>query len=96
MMDAVQQTALLLSPTLFRRGRIMIAPPSVHNSCWRVFAGGLTAEVREQRELGVCSLALRGPDEKVLREGVTGNLPSALRLAVDLLHQLCEGGGAAS
>ena len=96
MMDAVQQTALLLSPTLFRRGRIMIAPPSAHSSCWRVFAGGLTAEVRERRELGVCSLTLRGPDEKILRQAVTGNLPSALRLAVELLRQFCEGGGAAS
>jgi hypothetical protein len=96
MMDTVQQTARLLAPALSRRGRIMIAPPSAHSSSWRVFGGGLTAEVRERRELGICSLVLRGPDEKTLHQGVTGNLPSALRLAVELLYQLCAGGGEAA
>lgn len=86
-MDAVQQTARLLSPALFRRGRILIAPPSQLASCWRVFGGGLTAEVTEHTSLGVCSYILRGPDGKALRQGATGDLDAALRLAVQLVHQ---------
>lgn len=91
MMDPVQQTARLLSPALLRRGRILIAPPSHHASCWRVFGGGLTAEVGEHRTVGVCTYVLRGPDGKLLRQGITGNLDSALRLAVGLVRQFCHG-----
>ena len=91
MIDAVQETARLLSPALFRRGRIMIAPPSVHNSCWRVFCRGLTAEVRILGDDGVCSYVLQGPDGKTLRQGATGSLASALRLGAELICQLYEG-----
>lgn len=92
MIDAVQQTAQLLSPTLFVRGRIMIAPPSSHCSCWRVFGGGLSAEVREYNQNdGVCSYVLKGPDGKIVRQGATNTLVSALRVATDLLCQLSEG-----
>lgn len=92
MMDAVQQTAQLLSPTLFGRGRIMIAPPSSHCSCWRIFGGGLSAEVREHnQDDGVCSYVLKGPDGKVVRQGAMNSLASALRIATDLLWQLSEG-----
>jgi hypothetical protein len=91
MMDAVQQAARLLSPALFRRGRIMVAPPSAHSSCWRVFGGGLSAEVCEHEAAVMCSFVLRGPDGKTLRQGVTGNLVSALHQATDLLCQLSEG-----
>lgn len=90
-MDAVRQTARLLSPALFRRGRIMIAPPSAHNSCWRVFGGGLTAEVRILGDDGVCSYVLQGPDGKTLRQGATSSLASALRLGADLICQLYRG-----
>ena len=89
-MDAVQQTARLLSPALFQRGRIMVAPPSEHSSCWRVFGGGLSAEVCEHEGAVVCSFVLRGPDGKTLRQGVAGNLASALHRATDLLCQLSE------
>jgi hypothetical protein len=87
MMDAVQQAARLLSPALFRRGRIMVAPPSAHNSCWRVFGGSLSAEVCEHEAGVMCSFVLRGPDGKTLRQGVAGTLASALRRATDLLCQ---------
>ena len=90
-MDAVQQTARLLSPALFRRGRIIIAPPSAHSSAWRVFGGGLSAEVCPHEGGIVCSFVLRGPDGKTLRQGVAGNLASALHQATDLLCQLFEG-----
>jgi hypothetical protein len=86
-MDAVQQTARLLSPALFRRGRILIAPPSPLATCWRVFGGGLTAEVTDHPSLGVCSYVLRGPDGKALRHGATGDLHAALRLALEVIHQ---------
>jgi hypothetical protein len=91
MMDAVQQAARLLSPALFRRGRIMVAPPSAHSSCWRVFGGGLSAEVCEHEAAVMCSFVLRGPDGKTLRQGATGNLVSALHQATDFLCQLSEG-----
>ncbi len=91
MMDAVQQAARLLSPALFRRGRIMVAPPSAHSSCWRVFGGGLSAEVCEHEAGVMCSFVLRGPDGKTLRQGVAGTLASALRRATDLLCQLYQG-----
>jgi len=90
-MDAVQQTARLLSPALFRHGRILVAPPSQHHSCWRVFGGGLTAEVDEREDTNVFCYALKGPDGKTLRQGVASSLASALRLATELLYQLCEG-----
>ncbi len=90
-MDAVQQAARLLSPTLFRQGRIMVAPPSSHTSCWRVFGGSLTAEVCEHEGAVVCSFVLRGPDGKTLRQGVAGNLAAALHRATDLLCQLYQG-----
>ena len=90
-MDAVQQTARLLSPPLFRHGRMLIAPPSQHNSCWRVFGGGLTAEVNAHDDVRVCSYALKGPDGKTLRQGVTSSLAAALRLATELLYLLCKG-----
>lgn len=90
MIDAVQQTARLLSPELYRRGRIMVAPPSAHSSCWRVFGGGLSAEVREHDAHEICSYILKGPDGKTLRQGATNSLASALRLATDLLYQLSE------
>ena len=90
-MDAVQQTARLLSPALFRHGRMLVAPPSQHNSCWRVFGGGLTAEVNAHDDVRVCSYALKGPDGKTLRQGLTSSLASALRLATELLYQFCEG-----
>ena len=87
-MDAVQQTARLLSPTLFQHGRIIIAPPSAYSSCWRVFGGGVSAEVHQQESGIVCSFVLRGPDGKILRQGATRNLASALHQATDLLCQL--------
>jgi len=90
-MDAVQQTARLLSPALFRHGRMLIAPPSQHNSCWRVFGGGLSAEVNAHDDVRVCSYALKGPDGKTLRQGVTSSLAAALRLATELLYLLCKG-----
>lgn len=90
-MDAVQQTAHLLSSALVRHGRILVAPPSQHNSCWRVFGGGLTAEVSEHQDTRVCSYALKGPNGKTLRQGVASSLASSLRLATELLYQLCEG-----
>ncbi|HKU21852.1 MAG TPA: hypothetical protein VJQ50_12615 [Terriglobales bacterium] len=89
-MDAVQQTARLLSPALFRHGRILVAPPSRHNCCWRVFGGGLTGEVIAHDDVRVCSYTLKGPDGKILRQGVTSSLASALRLATELLCQLCK------
>ncbi|HKW27589.1 MAG TPA: hypothetical protein VJN48_17515 [Terriglobales bacterium] len=91
MMDAVQQTARLLSSTLFRRGRIMIAPPSAYSTSWRVFGGGLSVEVCEHEGGGLCSFVLRGPDGKTLRQGVAADLASALPRATDLLCQLYEG-----
>lgn len=90
-MDTVQQAARLLSPALFGRGRIMVAPPSAHSSCWRIFGGGLSAEVCEHEGAVVCSFVLRGPDGKTLRQGVAGTLASALHRATDLLCQLSEG-----
>jgi|GEM_PF-2444387 hypothetical protein len=90
-MDAVQQTARLLSPALFRHGRILIAPPSQHNSGWRIFGGGLTAEVSQHPDPSVCSYAVKGPDGKIVRQGITRGLASALRLATELLYQLCKG-----
>lgn len=91
MIDAVQQTARLLSPELYRRGRILLAPPSAHSSCWRVFGGGLSAEVHEHEEDDVCSYVLKGPDGKTLRQGVTDNLAAALRVATSLLYDLSDG-----
>ena len=91
MMDAVQQTARLLSPALFQRGRIIVAPPSSHCSCWRVFGGGLSAEVSEHGQDGVSLYVLKGPDGKTLRQGATNTLASALAAAADLLYQLSEG-----
>lgn len=90
-MDVVQQTARLLSPALFGRGRILVAPPSAHTSCWRVFGGGLTAEIREHGNAGLCSYTLKGPDGKILRQGVAFELPSGLQQATELLTDLCNG-----
>lgn len=87
MTDTVQKTANLVSSALFGR-RILIAPPSAHTRCWRIFAGGLSAEVRAHAEVCVCSYALKGPDGKTLRQGVARDLLSALRRAMSLLHDL--------
>lgn len=91
MIDTVQQTARLLSPELYRRGRILLAPPSAHSSCWRVFGGGLSAQVHEHENGEVCSYILKGPDGKILRQGATANLASALRVATNLLYDLSDG-----
>ena len=88
MSDTVQKTARLIAAALSRYGRMVIAPPSAVASCWRVFAVGLSAEVREHREVGFCSYALKGPDGKILRQGVAPDLFSGLRQAAELLHQL--------
>ena len=90
-MDVVQQTARLLSPALFGRRRILVALPSRHTPCWRIFGGGLSAEVREHGDAGLCSYTLKGPDGKVLRQGVAFELSSGLQQATDLLHELCDG-----
>jgi hypothetical protein len=90
-MDPAQEAARLLSPALFQRGRFMIAPPSVHSSCWRVFGGGLSAEVRQHTGAGICSYVLKGPDGKTLRQGVASHLESGLWEAMDSLQQLCDG-----
>ena len=90
-MDVVQQTARLLSPALFGRQRILVAPPSQHTPCWRVFSGGLTAEVREHGNAGLCSFTLKGPDGKILRQGVAFELSSGLQQATELLRELCNG-----
>ncbi|HSB76211.1 MAG TPA: hypothetical protein VLC12_11205 [Terriglobales bacterium] len=90
-MDVVQQTARLLSPALFGRGRILVAPPSAQTPCWRVFGGGLTAEVREHGNEGLCSFTLKGPDGKILRQGVAFELTSGLQQAAELLQELSNG-----
>jgi hypothetical protein len=90
-MDVVQQTARLLSPALFGRRRIMVAPPSQHTPCWRIFGGGLIAEVREHGDAGLCSYTLKGPDGKILRQGVAFELTSGLQQATQLLDELCSG-----
>ena len=90
-MDVVQQTAHLLSPALLGRGRILVAPPSQQSQCWRIFGGGLTAEVHEHGDTGLCSYALKGPDGKVLRQGIAFDLSSGLQQATELLHDLCDG-----
>lgn len=90
-MDVVQQTARLLSPALFGRKRILVAPPSQHTPCWRIFGGGLTAEVWEHGSAGLCSYTLKGPDGKILRQGVAFELSSGLQQATELLHELSNG-----
>ena len=88
MTDAVQQIAYILSAAAFNQGRVLLAPPSRHSPSWRVFGGGLTGEVRQHGDAQVCSYFLRGPDGKMLRQGVTRNLRTALRTTLDLVHQL--------
>jgi hypothetical protein len=90
MSDTVQKTTRLISAALFRYGRMAIAPPSGEASCWRVFAAGLNAEVREHRDLSLCFYTLKGPDGKILRQGVAPDLLSGLRQAAGLLHQLSD------
>lgn len=81
----------MLSAALLRHGRVIIAPPSQHSSSWRIFGGALMAEVNQQEGMRLCVYAVKGPDGKTLRQGVTSSLASALRLAAELLCQLRAG-----
>jgi hypothetical protein len=71
---------------------MIIAPPSAQASCWRLFGGGLSAEVHEHEGVGVCSYKVQGPDGKTLRQGVAPDLLAGLRGAMELMGRISNPG----